>query len=138
MRAAGLKVTLLFHCDGITPQINIQKIDKLKGQLMAMADLMKPGLRGAAIGVEATDELDEEELAVLIDAGIISRNPKSRRRRPNHILFVEDERAVHRRIAWHIDLSASSRITILCRPGGRVTFFCANALILPRTTSMPL
>jgi len=35
-------------------------------------------------------------------------------------------------------LSASSRIMILCRPGGRVTFFCAKALILLRTTSIPL
>merc|ERR1711935_531085 len=26
---------------------------------------------------------------------------------------------------------------ILCRPGGRVTFFCANILILLRTTSIP-
>jgi hypothetical protein len=29
-------------------------------------------------------------------------------------------------------------MTILCRPGGSVTFFCANILILLRTTSMPL
>jgi hypothetical protein len=29
-------------------------------------------------------------------------------------------------------------MTILCLPGGRVTFFCANALILFRTTSIPL
>ena len=36
------------------------------------------------------------------------------------------------------DLSASSRMMILWRPGGRVTFFCANILILLRTTSMPL
>ena len=35
-------------------------------------------------------------------------------------------------------LSASSKITILCRPGCRVTFFCANILILFRTTSSPL
>ena len=34
-------------------------------------------------------------------------------------------------------LSASSRRTILCRPGGRVTFFCANILIRFLTTSMP-
>mmetsp|Transcript_24169 Transcript_24169/g.82492 ORF Transcript_24169/g.82492 Transcript_24169/m.82492 type:complete len:220 (+) Transcript_24169:632-1291(+) len=33
--------------------------------------------------------------------------------------------------------SASSRMTILCRPGGSVTFFCANIFILLRTTSMP-
>lgn len=35
-------------------------------------------------------------------------------------------------------LSASSRMTILWRPGGSVTFFWANILILLRTTSMPL
>ena len=35
-------------------------------------------------------------------------------------------------------LSASSRMIILCRPGGSVTFFCAKALILFRTTSIPL
>ena len=35
-------------------------------------------------------------------------------------------------------LSASSRMTILWRPGGSVTFFWANILILFRTTSMPL
>ncbi len=29
-------------------------------------------------------------------------------------------------------------MTILWRPGGSVTFFCANILILLRTTSMPL
>lgn len=34
--------------------------------------------------------------------------------------------------------SASSRMTILCRPAGSETFFCANCLILLRTTSMPL
>ena len=33
--------------------------------------------------------------------------------------------------------SASSSRTILCLPGGRVTFFCANILILFLTTSMP-
>lgn len=27
---------------------------------------------------------------------------------------------------------------ILCRPGGSVTFFCANIFILLRTTSIPL
>jgi hypothetical protein len=41
---------------------------------------------------------------------------------------------------WWINqyLSASSRIIILWRLGGRVTFFCAKALILVRTTSIPL
>ncbi len=35
-------------------------------------------------------------------------------------------------------LSASSRMMILWRPRGSVTFFCANILILLRTTSIPL
>ena len=35
-------------------------------------------------------------------------------------------------------LSASSRMMILCRPLGSVTFFWANSLIFSRTTVMPL
>lgn len=35
-------------------------------------------------------------------------------------------------------LSASSRIMILCLPGGRLTFVCENILILFLTTSIPL
>ena len=40
--------------------------------------------------------------------------------------------------AYLLYLSASSSIIIFCRPLGRVTFFCANILILFRTTSIPL
>ena len=47
-------------------------------------------------------------------------------------------RARAREEGWATDLSASSRMTILCRPAGRVTFFCANILILFLTTSIPL
>src|SRR5277367_891654 len=36
------------------------------------------------------------------------------------------------------NLSASSSITILCRPGGKVTFFCANPFIRFLTTSIPV
>lgn len=35
-------------------------------------------------------------------------------------------------------LSTSSKIIILWRPGGNVTFCCANILILLRTVSIPL
>ena len=35
-------------------------------------------------------------------------------------------------------LSTSSRMTILCRPGGSFTFFRENILMLFRTTSIPL
>jgi hypothetical protein len=34
-------------------------------------------------------------------------------------------------------LSASSKSTILCLPGGKVTFFCANIFMRFRTTSIP-
>ncbi|KAG6817733.1 hypothetical protein H0H87_004524 [Tephrocybe sp. NHM501043] len=71
MRAAGLK-----------------KIDKLKSQLTAMADLMKPGL----LDEEAETELQEEELQTLVDAGIISaRSGRSGRRKGKHIVFVDNE-----------------------------------------------
>lgn len=39
--------------------------------------------------------------------------------------------------APEVMLSASSRIMSFCRPGGRVTFFWANAFMRERTTSMP-
>lgn len=35
-------------------------------------------------------------------------------------------------------LSASSRMTSFCRPGGKVTFFCAKPLMRLRTTSIPI
>mmetsp|Transcript_41537 Transcript_41537/g.88623 ORF Transcript_41537/g.88623 Transcript_41537/m.88623 type:complete len:421 (+) Transcript_41537:139-1401(+) len=53
---------------------------------------------------------------------------------------VEEKSSIVRRIACcapPVIESASSRTMILCLPGGSVTFFCANALILFLTTSMP-
>ncbi|KAG6832541.1 hypothetical protein H0H92_000170 [Tricholoma furcatifolium] len=70
MRAAGLK-----------------KIDKIKNQLTAMADLMKPQ--------EQDDDLEEEERQVLIDAGIIHGRSKPSRRKSKHIVFVESEAEAH-------------------------------------------
>ncbi|KAG6866054.1 hypothetical protein C0991_009151 [Blastosporella zonata] len=75
MRAAGLK-----------------KIDKLKSQLTAMADLMKPGL----LDKEAENDLDEEELQTLMDAGIISaQSGRSGRRKGKHIVFVDNAAEAH-------------------------------------------
>ncbi|TFK77309.1 small-subunit processome [Pluteus cervinus] len=73
MRAAGLK-----------------KIDKIKSQLMAIANLLKPG---QGIEVDESDQLDEAELQVLTESGIISAKSQSaiRRRRPGHVVFVESE-----------------------------------------------
>ncbi|RDB28757.1 putative U3 small nucleolar RNA-associated protein 11 [Hypsizygus marmoreus] len=71
MRAAGLK-----------------KIDKLKSQLTALADLLKPG----SLEREGADDgLDDEELEILTEAGIISGQTKSSRRKPKHIIFVDNE-----------------------------------------------
>ncbi|KAJ7170102.1 small-subunit processome [Mycena filopes] len=69
MRAAGLK-----------------KINKLKFQLMAMADLMTPG----ALENDAdTDELNSGEIETLQNAGILSKR-KGKGRAPKHIIFAED------------------------------------------------
>jgi len=59
-------------------------------------------------------------------------------------LGMENCMCVHICLLWkhkvslpEVMLSASSRMTILWRPGGNVTLCCANILILPRTTSIP-
>ncbi|KAJ6520047.1 u3 small nucleolar RNA-associated protein 11 [Mycena sanguinolenta] len=70
MRSAGLK-----------------KIDKIKAQLMAAADLMKPL---ALENDKDVDELEPDEIKTLQDAGIISKR-KGKARAPKHIVFVENE-----------------------------------------------
>ncbi|TFK36920.1 small-subunit processome [Crucibulum laeve] len=75
MRASGLK-----------------KIDNLKRQLMEMADLLKPSLRGKGIDNDVEEELDEEELEILTASGIIgARSGKGRSglRKRKHIVFVD-------------------------------------------------
>jgi U3 small nucleolar RNA-associated protein 11 len=60
--------------------------------LTALADLVKPGLRGAQD--EEGDDLDDEERQILMDAGIISAGPSGStkaRPSPKHIVFVETE-----------------------------------------------
>ena len=66
-----------------------KKIDKLKNQLSALADLVKPL-------DEDDEELGEEEMDVLREAGILPPVSKSKRRRQNytrakHIVFAENE-----------------------------------------------
>ncbi|OJT11950.1 U3 small nucleolar RNA-associated protein 11 [Trametes pubescens] len=75
MRAAGLK-----------------KIDKLKSQLTQLADLLKPGILN---GEDDGDELDEQELEALREAGVIAPQSKRARRKSHsskgkHVLFAED------------------------------------------------
>ncbi|KIP10113.1 hypothetical protein PHLGIDRAFT_115748 [Phlebiopsis gigantea 11061_1 CR5-6] len=68
---------------------NQKKIDRLKAQLTAQADLVRSD------PLDDEEELDEEELQVLRDADIIasiSTSKRHRRRsRAKHIVFTEDE-----------------------------------------------
>ena len=67
-----------------------KKISKIKDQLMAMADLMKPG--SMVQSDDGFNELDEEETKILTEAGIISGSTNQKlRRKPKHIVFVENE-----------------------------------------------
>ncbi|PIL31826.1 hypothetical protein GSI_06530 [Ganoderma sinense ZZ0214-1] len=81
MRAAGLK-----------------KIDRLKAQLSQLANLVQPGLPPSEDVDTAEDELDNHELDVLREAGVIPPAPRKARRKAHsmsknwkHILFAEDE-----------------------------------------------
>ena len=57
---------------------------------------------------------------------------------PCSLMYIDDCHSQEGITAVETYLSASSRIITLCRPGGRVTFFCAKALIRFRTTSIPV
>lgn len=70
----------------------MQKIDKLKTQLSALADLVKLGA-----GEDEEEGLGEEDLEILREAGLLAESttkPKKRksiRAAPRHIVFAEDE-----------------------------------------------
>ncbi|KAG6821393.1 hypothetical protein H0H93_014190 [Arthromyces matolae] len=74
MRASGLK-----------------KIDKIKRQLTAMADLMKPDL----MNEDVEDDLEERERETLVEAGILSSPSGPSRRKGKHIVFVDTEAEAH-------------------------------------------
>lgn len=91
MRASGLKVCIFIDME--LALMLLQKIDKIKAQLTALADLMKPGALGDESN-EYEDELDPEDLETLKNAGIISgKSRKGKGRQPKHIVFVDDEEA---------------------------------------------
>ncbi|TBU63817.1 small-subunit processome [Dichomitus squalens] len=85
MRAAGLK-----------------KIDKLKAQLSQLANLLRASpLEGDDGGAE---ELDDHELEVLREAGVVPPASKRARRKSHHkkgrhILFAEDEEEARQRVS---------------------------------------
>ncbi|KAI0778318.1 u3 small nucleolar RNA-associated protein 11 [Trametes elegans] len=74
--------------------VGLKKIDKLKNQLTQLADLLKPG---ALEGDDAAEELDDQELEVLREAGVLPPEPKKARRKSRssqkdkHVLFAENE-----------------------------------------------
>ncbi|KAI0639541.1 small-subunit processome [Trametes polyzona] len=72
--------------------VGLKKIDRLKTQLTQLADLLKPSTLN---GEEDDDELDEHELEVLREAGVIPPESKKSRRKSRsnkgkHLLFAED------------------------------------------------
>ncbi|KAF7979387.1 hypothetical protein HWV62_42482 [Athelia sp. TMB] len=89
----------------------LKKIDKLKAQLTAIADLVRPPLLNENVDDEAGEgELNEEELEILRGAGIISAAQSKRRgKQPQHIVFVEDAEAVRRYASKK--RSSSSQVT---------------------------
>ncbi|KII94110.1 hypothetical protein PLICRDRAFT_99416 [Plicaturopsis crispa FD-325 SS-3] len=73
----------------------LKKIDKIKSQLMTLADLIRPIASKDEDGGDEEEGLDEEELEILRDAGVISA-PKGKRkarnsRKPTHIVFVDSK-----------------------------------------------
>ncbi|KAI0375131.1 small-subunit processome [Pilatotrama ljubarskyi] len=73
--------------------LGLKKIDRLKDQLTQLADLLKPAVLN---GEEGDEELDEQELEVLREAGVIppeskKSRRKSRSKKGKHVLFAEDE-----------------------------------------------
>lgn len=127
MRAAGLKV-----CERRPPCLlpgagielwSCQKIDGLKAQLGQLANLVQHGI-SENVDVHAAAELDNHELEVLREAGVIPQAAlrKVRRKSPSsrvkgkHVLFAEDkaEGSSHRALTRvHVGYTAA-RMTRLC------------------------
>ncbi|KAI8990559.1 small-subunit processome [Trametes punicea] len=73
--------------------LGLKKIDRLKSQLTQLADLLKPGTLDDE---DDAEQLDEQELDVLREAGVIPPESKNARRKSDskkgkHLLFAENE-----------------------------------------------
>ncbi|KAF8973629.1 small-subunit processome [Flammula alnicola] len=66
----------------------MKKIDKIKNQLMEMADLLKTDT-GDLEQADIEAELDEDELQILKKAKILQETPGSHGKKRKHILFAE-------------------------------------------------
>jgi U3 small nucleolar RNA-associated protein 11 len=75
----------------------IQKIEKLRDRLKEIADLFAPSLTDDVHQADDAAGLDEEELEILREAGVIAGTSKVERKRRSsqpqakHIVFVENE-----------------------------------------------
>lgn len=105
MRAAGLKVRPCITFPEFRLSLRtIQKIEKLKDRLKELAELFAPSLTDDVHQAEDDDTgLDEEELEILRDAGVVAgpskvgRKRRSSRPQAKHIVFVEnEEEGMHR------------------------------------------
>ncbi|EPQ60368.1 small-subunit processome [Gloeophyllum trabeum ATCC 11539] len=74
----------------------LKKIDKLRNQLSVLADLVKPGHPGGQLNDD--DELDEDEVNILVEAGIIPPSKMSRKDKAssNHVVFVDSQEEAQR------------------------------------------
>jgi len=81
--------------------VGLKKIDKLKGRLSALADLVKPN---SFEEDDESEELDEEEIDILREAGIFADTSKTSKRRNSkrkpsqHIVFAEDEQEAQQQL----------------------------------------
>ena len=66
----------------------VKKIDKIKNQLMEMADLLKTNTHDLE-NDDSDAELDEDEIEVLKKVKIIPETSGSHGTKRNHILFAE-------------------------------------------------
>jgi hypothetical protein len=86
MRLAGLKVRLSYYRNPLLLNliyVVLQKIDRLKEQLMSLVNLLKQA--SSEVG---TPDLDSNEVEILVEAGVLPSKPK-RIKKPGHIVFVD-------------------------------------------------
>jgi U3 small nucleolar RNA-associated protein 11 len=88
MRANGIKAYILCVLVSFIQLIPWQKIERIKSQLTALANLIAP--QDDNIQDDGEDALDETDLKTLREAGVIPPETK-RRPPPRHIIFAEND-----------------------------------------------
>ncbi|KAL4269263.1 UTP11 family protein [Pleurotus pulmonarius] len=92
----------------------LKKIDKIKGQLTAMVDLLKPSQ-------DDTDgQLDVAELDTLRDAGLIQPSTSKRKRSTKHIIFVDNEAEARRLLGSEKQQPSPSTSNVASEPSTRI------------------